>query len=266
MYLLLQLAPTGSPAENVGVLLVDPKTDHAYLRFPQDLLDVAPDDADIVEALEYDLEQKGREMGGMAVLDWLEGSFSNFFRVSDRERTMVEDFDRALTRLYRRFITPKVLPFRTHLPVYTLAAAAGRWGESMEAEPEGWVEAPRGLRLTEDLFVAHVTGRSMEPRIPAGSLCVFRGGEALAGSRQGRLVLVENWGEGGDNRYTIKRYKSIKRRSGDEWQHDRIILEPLNPEYEAWELDENARIRVVGEFVQVLESGSDAADVAPVLE
>ena len=74
----------------------------------------------------------------------------------------------------------------------------------MEASDEDWMEAPPDLRLTEDMFVAHVVGRSMEPRIPAGSLCVFR--RNVTGSRQGRLVLVENYGETGENRYTIKRY------------------------------------------------------------
>ena len=101
----------------------------------------------------------------------------------------------------------------------------------MEADQEDWIEAPADLRLTEDMFVAHVVGRSMEPRIPAGSLCIFR--RNVTGSRQGRLVLVENYGETGENRYTIKRYTSLKRQTGEEeWEHETIRLEPLNPEYE----------------------------------
>ena len=48
----------------------------------------------------------------------------------------------------------------------------------------------------------------MEPRIPDGSLCVFRHG--VTGSRQGRLVLVENLETAGNNRYTVKRYESTK--------------------------------------------------------
>jgi phage repressor protein C with HTH and peptisase S24 domain len=71
----------------------------------------------------------------------------------------------------------------------------------MEVEPEEWVEAPEGLRITDDMFVAHVTGRSMEPRIPNGSLCVFRGN--VAGSRQNKLVLVMLYGVAGENRFTI---------------------------------------------------------------
>ncbi len=39
------------------------------------------------------------------------------------------------------------------------------------------------------MFVAEIAGHSMQPTIPDGSLCVFRYG--VAGSREGRLVLVE---------------------------------------------------------------------------
>ena len=92
----------------------------------------------------------------------------------------------------------------------------------------------------------------MEPRIPDGSLCVFRSG--VAGSRQGKLVLVEYLGGGTNDRYTVKRYVSGKTEQPDgTWSHDLIRLEPLNPEFEAWELDpEEERFRVLAEFVQVL--------------
>ena len=38
-------------------------------------------------------------------------------------------FGSTLNRLYRSYVQPKVLPFRTHLPLYSLQAAAGRWGQ-----------------------------------------------------------------------------------------------------------------------------------------
>jgi phage repressor protein C with HTH and peptisase S24 domain len=156
-----------------------------------------------------------------------------------------------------------VLPFRTHLPLYSLQAAAGRWGpeRDVESEPEEWVEAPEGLRLTPDMFVAQVVGRSMEPLIPAGSLCVFRAGTAVTGSRQGKKVLVMNAAEPGEQRFTVKRYESVKR-SVDETreEHMKVILHPLNPAFEPWEIDyepfeleSSGRIRVVAEFVRVLD-------------
>jgi hypothetical protein len=93
----------------------------------------------------------------------------------------------------------------------------------------------------------------MEPVIPDGALCVFRRG--VTGSRQGRLVLVEALGGGANDRYTVKRYRSGKAHGpGDEWSHERIRLEPLNSEFEAWDLNpEEERYRIVAEFVQVLD-------------
>lgn len=259
-YTVVEVAIPGNPSESAGILLVDPASSRAYLRFRRDLPELSEDDSELLEELEADLERKASELGGTALLEWLEENASNFVRITDREAVTVDTFERTLNRLYSRHVSAKVLPFRTHLPLYSVQAAAGKWGREMDVEestPDTWLEAPAGLRLTEDMFVAHVTGRSMEPRIPAGSLCVFRGGSALAGSRTGKLVLVMNYGEPGENRFTIKRYRSTKTRTEEGWQHEKIVLEPLNPEYESWELDENARIRVVGEFVQVLEEGSE---------
>src|SRR5208337_5159854 len=110
----------------------------------------------------------------------------------------------------------------------TLRAAAGKFGADEEVEAEDWVRAPEGLRLTEGMFVVHVVGRSMEPRIPDGSLNIFRG--PVVGSRQGKIVLVELIGA--HEKFTVKRYTSKIARAGhdedDEWEHQWIRLEPLN--------------------------------------
>jgi SOS-response transcriptional repressor LexA len=92
-------------------------------------------------------------------------------------------------------------------------------------------------------------GRSMEPKIPDGSLCVFRRG--VAGSRQGRLLLIQRFGADRTAEFTIKRYTSEKRAVEDGWEHARIRLEPLNPEFEPWDLAPD-KFTVVGEFVRVL--------------
>jgi phage repressor protein C with HTH and peptisase S24 domain len=145
-----------------------------------------------------------------------------------------------------------VRPFVTHLPRYSLAVAAGRFLENQEVSEEGWEEAPSSLTPTPAMFVARIAGRSMEPRIPDGSLCVFRAG--VTGSREGRLVLVEYLGSGANDRHTIKRYHSQTSQHPDgSWRHDAILLEPLNPEFEAWELNpEEDRFRIVAEFLEVL--------------
>jgi phage repressor protein C with HTH and peptisase S24 domain len=103
------------------------------------------------------------------------------------------------------------------------------------------------------MFVARIAGESMQPRIPDGSLCIFR--EGVMGSREGRLVLVEALGRGANDRYTVKRYHSVKTQAADgSWAHGRITLEPLNPEFEAWDLDpQDDRFRIVAEFVRVLD-------------
>ncbi len=131
-----------------------------------------------------------------------------------------------------------------------LRAAAGKFLENQEIQEDGWVEAPEDLRLATDMFVAQIAGRSMEPQIPDGSLCVFRHG--VVGSRKGRLVLVENLETTGNDRYAVKRYKSEKTKSED-WRHEWIRLESLNPEYPSWDLDpDEDKYRILAEFVRVL--------------
>ena len=58
------------------------------------------------------------------------------------------------------------------------------------------------------------------------------------GSRQNKILLIERFGVLDETaRYTVKRYTSRKSSSGeDEWQHEHIRLEPLNPEFEAWDV------------------------------
>jgi phage repressor protein C with HTH and peptisase S24 domain len=252
-YTVLQACLPGGLSENIGVLLVD-NSGAAHLKFRRDLdvLTQDEDDLEYLRLLQDDLHGKAAEMGGPSLLRWMQDALSNVLRLSDPEETAVAWPEADVRRLYKSHVTPKILPFRTHLPVYTLAAAAGGWGEAMEASQEDWTEAPPDLRLTPDMFVAHVVGRSMEPKIPAGSLSIFR--RNVTGSRQGRLVLIENYGETGEDRYTVKRYTSVKRQSSDDedWEHETIRLEPLNPEFEAWEL-RPSDIRVVGEFIRVLE-------------
>jgi hypothetical protein len=66
---------------------------------------------------------------------------------------------------------------------------------------------------------------------------------------------VEAAGQGSNDRYTVKRYRSFKSQFPDgSWTHDRIRLEPLNPEFTAWDLEpEEDRFRIVAEFVRVLD-------------
>jgi SOS-response transcriptional repressor LexA len=240
----------------VGVLLEDPSTDRVYIRLRRDWERFAPEEAEVLEALEDHLLAQAAEEGAAKFIARLEDTLSNTIRISDRREIIVADFPLALARLYRQHVRSEALPFVTHLPRYSLAVAAGPFLENRAIDESGedqvWEEAPAGLRLTHEMFVAEIVGHSMEPLIPDGSLCVFRRG--VTGSRQGRLVLVEALGEAGGDRYTVKRYRSEKHQNdAGEWAHARIRLEPLNPAFEAWDLDaQEDRYRILAEFIQIL--------------
>jgi len=253
-YLLLALALPGESVRNIGVFLRDRETGRVYPRIRDHWEEIRdPEEAGLLKALGEDFEAKIQELGGDEFLRALEDSLSNTLRLSPRTAVAVDDFSRTLARLYEEHVEPAdVQPFVTHLPLYSLQAAATRFGEDREVEAEGWVKAPAKLRLTSDMFVGRVVGRSMEPRIPDGSLCVFRKG--VVGSRQGKLVLVERMGATDTStRYTIKKYTSQKRRTGEEeWEHAGVRLEPLNKEFEGFDLKEG-EAKVIAEFIQVLE-------------
>ena len=249
---ILQLEMPGDTPVSVGVLLEDPGNNRLYLRLRRDWDVIAPSEAEVLSELESDLAAKIQDLGAARVLDHLHDTLSNTLTISAPREIMVEDFDRAVLRLYREHVHTTVRPFVTHLPRYSLSVAAGKFLENQEISEEGWEEAPSGLIPTPAMFVARIVGHSMEPRIPDGSLCIFRAG--VTGSREGRLVLVEYDGGGANDRHTVKVYRSHKREHPDDtWQHQVIRLEPLNPEFETWELNpEEDRFRIVAEFVQVL--------------
>ena len=244
----------GGRAQPIGVLLLDPKTDTLYVRLRRDWESIASEeDTELLGELEDDLLLQARELGGTAVLEHLEDVASQSVRVADRQEVTVRDFEKKLAELYRDHVPSQVLRFRTHLPRYSLAVAAGPFLTNPEdIEAEEWIETPPDLQLNEDMFIARIQGKSMEPRIPDGSLCVFR--RNVVGSRNGRLVLVRNSELADENQYTVKRYRSEKTATEDGFMQTRIRLESLNPAYPSWDLDqEEGKYQVIGEFVQVLE-------------
>ncbi len=259
-YSVLTAELAGAGEVTAGVLLEDPDTGQVWVRLRRDWHEITDDEqAEVLELLEDDLNVKARQMGGAAFFTWMEDTLSNAVRVSDRSEVLLaggstEAFARTLNGLYRRHVQTEARPFVTHLPRYTLRAAAGRFLENEEVEQGGWEEAPRDLRLASDMFVAEIAGHSMEPVIPNGSLAIFRANPG--GTRQGKLVLAEDRQSTGFNRYSVKRYKSEKAldQESGRWTHTRIRLESLNPDYPSWDLDEDpGRYAIVAEFVCVLE-------------
>lgn len=145
--------------------------------------------------------------------------------------------------------------YTTHVPVYDLTAAAGDWGPEGVPSESGWVKVV-DEKLTEGMFVAQVVGRSMEPKISDGSWCLFR--PCPAGTRNGRLLLIQcqtQFDPEDGGRFTVKKYKSSKVPGSDGWAHESVELQPLNPAFDAIQItgDDTADLRVIGEFVRVLE-------------
>ena len=165
---------------------------------------------------------------------------------------------------------PNVVPFRPHTvdpapegryvtcaPLVPLRAAAGTFSGPQHIEDDDfeWVEVDPRSRLRKGMFVAQVVGESMEPAIPDGAWCLFRA--PVGGTRQGKTVLVQlrdaTDPETGQ-RYTVKRYRSEKAKEGDSWRHEKIILEPVNPDFEPIVLTgaDEGQLQVIAELVEVL--------------
>ncbi len=231
-------------ATPIGILLEDPEQNALYVRLRRDWAAFADDEErEVLELLEDDIIAKVRDLGADGVLSWLEENASNMFQVTGCESVLADDFPRTLNRLYRQRVQTNVVPFQTHVPRYSLRAAAGRFLENEEITEDGWEEAPPDLHVLPDMFVAEIAGHSMEPRIPDGSLCVFR--HSVVGSRTGRLVLAESLETSGANRYAVKRYRR---------DTDTVRLESLNPDYPSWTLEaDEEKYRIIAEFIRVLD-------------
>ena len=143
-----------------------------------------------------------------------------------------------------------------------LKAAAGAFGDphtlAEDDDEREWLEVEAGRALRPGMFAAQVEGRSMEPRIPDGSYCLFR--PDVAGTRQGRVLLVQLLDQVDPEtgyRFTVKRYRSKKRQDEGGWRHVKVTLEPDNPDFAPIEIatDDEAAVDVVAEFVAVLGVG-----------
>lgn len=154
--------------------------------------------------------------------------------------------------------------YKTCVPVTELRLAAGMFLRGQEDEARGlfdhetWATYERAHKFVEGMFIAQIKGKSMEPKIPDESWCLFR--PASAGSRNGKVVLVQH-NRIDDSSYTggftVKRYRSEKVLGDDgELVHVKITLEPFNPKFEPIELQAACEdeFRVIAEFVEVVSS------------
>lgn len=120
-----------------------------------------------------------------------------------------------------------------------------------EWERPGNALLPAGISWAPGTFAARMRGRSMEPRISDGMWGFFH--PPSVGSRQHRLVLVEDRRESGIYRYTLKKYESKKAYSRDgTWRHSDIKLLALNGEHQPIDLDNDGEYWIVGWFVEAV--------------
>lgn len=145
---------------------------------------------------------------------------------------------------------------RDAVPVMTLRAAAGRPpGTTRVVDVLGWVRLADVPGPATSHFVAEVEGRSMEPRVHAGSLCLF--GPVGPPPYRGRTVLVTFGGlvdDASGASFALKRLKSVRRlRDG----RTRVELESINPDVPpiVVETHEDDELRVVAELVRVIVAG-----------
>ena len=149
-------------------------------------------------------------------------------------------------------IHPDYQPGR--IPLYTLRAACGYFEDGQLPEEEGWIDASE-LGFTPDPkrhFAIHAKGDSMLPKIKDGDICIFEWYNA--GSRNGEIVLTQSseYDDAYGGRYTIKRYHSEKTITEEGWQHSKVALQPLNPDFDPIELDEFGDYKTIGTFKCVL--------------
>jgi phage repressor protein C with HTH and peptisase S24 domain len=153
-------------------------------------------------------------------------------------------------------LVPVVNQYTSYLPLYSIKAACGYFGEGDIVNELGWIQAEGIGKLNRNMFVVQASGHSMEPRIKDGDFCVFRANPA--GSRQGKIVLVQHrnyYDSDYTGAYSIKEYSSAK--NYDEfgnWQHEKIELKPQNSDYNSIIItpEDGDEFQVVGELVGVL--------------
>jgi hypothetical protein len=254
-YQIVQAVLSRDAMQDIGILL-RAQHNRLYTLFRRDFEVFAGDQAEQLRQLTSDISEKADDLGAQKCLEWLRAMTSRAVGVSRRRRIVIEGHAaKKLRELYAKHVRPHVLPFRTHLPQYSLEAAAGEFGRQMSVEPEGWVEVQTNMPLSDDMFVVHVEGHSMEPLIPAASLCAFR--YKLAGSWDGKVLLIQQYGVSGGCRYTVKMCRVSKNVDPDPpgnkaVLHERVTLESINHGYESWDVPINAKIRALGEFLFVV--------------
>lgn len=134
------------------------------------------------------------------------------------------------------------------IPVTTIVAAAGALsGGARTIEAFAWVTLPRKGGPPPGQFIAVIDGRSMEPRVEHGAICLF--GPPGPPPYRSRIFLVGHAAvadTGLEGPFALKQIESRKLRDGQ----TRLTLRSLNPEYPPVVVDDD--LRILAELVDVL--------------
>jgi len=146
--------------------------------------------------------------------------------------------------------------YTDYLPLYTLKAACGAFGDYQVVDELGWIKVEGFGRLNRSMFIVQAVGHSMEPLIMDNDYCVFRA--SIVGSRNNKIVLVQHneyYDSENQGSYSIKKYNSDKvfDKDSGEWQHEKITLKPLNSSYKDIPLVADDSFMVIGEFLGVIK-------------
>lgn len=79
-------------------------------------------------------------------------------------------------------------------------------------------------------------------------------------------MLPEQYGEEGAPNYAIMRYLASINPASDKgeaaWLHDRFTAKPTNITYPSWNVSSFEKVRVIGEFIGVIQNGVECSSGA----
>ena len=127
-------------------------------------------------------------------------------------------------------------------------------GPGEKAVVEKWVELPDTYRIKPGMFVAKVSGDSMNRRIPNGSWCLF---VAHRGSAEGKIVLVKRTSltvAEGEVKCVVRRYMTASSRDGQAVSSITLWPDSHDRTYRPTAITaaESTEVEILGEFVAVL--------------
>lgn len=252
-FLLAQAVLPHSNSQDIGILLIH--ADRLYWRFRRDCAECFASEADWFKELPEYIRQIARQLGAQKCVEWLESTLSHMLRISARSPVLIEhSASMTVNRLYSNYIQPTVLPYRTHLPQYSMDGASIQFGSHRCVEPECWVEVFTDLALTDDMFIVRLDDQSIVPGTEDASRCAFR--SKVLDPWDGKRLLLKRNSESAADNYAVEFCYRLGI-AGPNVESDlarppgSITLRPSGAGY-GWLDASGNKIEVLGEFLFVI--------------